>query len=82
MEPAFSRGDILFMEHNSMLIPNRNYSAGDIIAFNNGGPIPIVHRILQVYGPNSTGEYKILTKGDNNRELKFFLTLIYFRDTR
>ncbi|KAF8820532.1 signal peptidase, partial [Cardiosporidium cionae] len=59
MEPAFQRGDILFLTHLSPPV------AGDVIVFQlEGRNIPIVHRILSIHR-NETGSF-ILTKGDNN----------------
>jgi len=62
MEPAFQRGDLLFLW-------NRNFfeetKVGEIVVYNvRGKDIPIVHRIVQKFGSGS--EAKILTKGDNN----------------
>jgi len=60
MEPAFFRGDILF------LIKTDQYIAGDIIVFQlDGREIPIVHRLLNLH-ENSNDDLKLLTKGDNN----------------
>ena len=62
MEPAFQRGDILFL--NNQDTPIR---VGEVVVFKiKNRDIPIVHRILEVHekGP---GETLILTKGDNNR---------------
>jgi signal peptidase I len=79
MEPAFQRGDLLFLW-------NRNFfeetKVGEIVVYNvRGKDIPIVHRIVQKFGSRSvilrcyfsplltvhcSSEAKILTKGDNN----------------
>ncbi|ORZ39987.1 hypothetical protein BCR44DRAFT_78469 [Catenaria anguillulae PL171] len=63
MEPAFSRGDLLFL-HN----PNRALNVGDIIVYKlENKKIPIVHRILQVHSNTETGDQHFLTKGDYNK---------------
>lgn len=62
MEPAFHRGDLLFLT---------NYEAdqvniGDIVVFKiEGRDIPIVHRVIKFH-QKEDGTMKILTKGDNN----------------
>jgi signal peptidase len=62
MEPAFQRGDILFL-NNSV---DRVY-VGDVVVFKiRDRDIPIVHRILKVH-EKSDGKVELLTKGDNNR---------------
>ncbi|KZT28249.1 signal peptidase complex catalytic subunit SEC11 [Neolentinus lepideus HHB14362 ss-1] len=49
MEPAFYRGDLLFLTNP----PNTPYRTGDITVYKiPGSPIPIVHRILEVRGVN------------------------------
>ena len=61
MEPAFHRGDILFLHMG--FTPFR---AGDIVVFKVADrDIPIVHRVIQVHEKES-GEVDMLTKGDNN----------------
>ncbi|KAL1298089.1 hypothetical protein AAHE18_18G007000 [Arachis hypogaea] len=62
MEPAFKRGDILFLYMSKDPI-----RAGDILVFN-GRDIPIVHRVIQVHERQDTGEVDILTKGDSNND--------------
>lgn len=60
MEPAFQRGDILFLW-------NRDDKAkvGDIVVYEiEGKPIPIVHRVLREH--HNTEKQLLLTKGDNN----------------
>ncbi|SCU99491.1 LADA_0H20098g1_1 [Lachancea dasiensis] len=62
MEPAFQRGDILFLW-------NRNtYSkVGDIVVYEvDGKDIPIVHRVLREHVDERSGKQLLLTKGDNN----------------
>ncbi|KAI1804913.1 microsomal signal peptidase 18 kDa subunit [Daldinia bambusicola] len=62
MEPAFQRGDLLFLW-------NRNLAAetdvGEVVVYNvRGKEIPIVHRVVRKFG---TGPHaRLLTKGDNN----------------
>lgn len=66
MEPAFQRGDILFLWNREETL-----SVGDIVVYN--APqrdIPIVHRIVREHvvvdaAKNTTDQY-LLTKGDNN----------------
>eukprot|EP00534_Pseudo-nitzschia_fraudulenta_P005300 CAMPEP_0201121824 /NCGR_PEP_ID=MMETSP0850-20130426/5617_1 /ASSEMBLY_ACC=CAM_ASM_000622 /TAXON_ID=183588 /ORGANISM="Pseudo-nitzschia fraudulenta, Strain WWA7" /LENGTH=185 /DNA_ID=CAMNT_0047388379 /DNA_START=279 /DNA_END=839 /DNA_ORIENTATION=+ len=63
MEPAFQRGDILFL-NNSV----EQVNVGDVVVFKiRGRDIPIVHRILKVHQTEPGGEVELLTKGDNNR---------------
>jgi signal peptidase I len=80
MEPAFQRGDLLFLW-------NRDHEAavGEIVVYNvKGKDIPIVHRVVRSYGDSvetrqvdGAGRVhenkrqgkkgkKLLTKGDNN----------------
>ncbi|KAK4684507.1 signal peptidase I, partial [Tremellales sp. Uapishka_1] len=61
MEPAFYRGDILFLT-NPASVP---YEIGDITVYRiPGGDIPIVHRVIESHLTNTT--QLLLTKGDNN----------------
>ncbi|OLL24482.1 Signal peptidase complex catalytic subunit SEC11 [Neolecta irregularis DAH-3] len=61
MEPAFQRGDLLFLTNNP-----KHVNVGDIVVYNvKERSIPIVHRVLQSFVSNTT--QKILTKGDNNQ---------------
>ncbi|KIJ64759.1 hypothetical protein HYDPIDRAFT_111353 [Hydnomerulius pinastri MD-312] len=80
MEPAFYRGDLLFLTNPS----NERYHTGDITVYKVPGvEIPIVHRVLETHDivvSNSTNKSKkdpfrkyapgpnqlLLTKGDNN----------------
>lgn len=60
MEPAFQRGDILFLW-------NRDHEArvGDVVVYEiKGKSIPIVHRVLREH--HKGGKQLVLTKGDNN----------------
>ncbi|KAL1990924.1 hypothetical protein VTN49DRAFT_5927 [Thermomyces lanuginosus] len=70
MEPAFQRGDILFLWNRA-----ERAEVGEIVVYNvKGKDIPIVHRVVRSYPEDSktaeTGEtttsQKLLTKGDNN----------------
>ena len=68
MEPAFQRGDILFLNNNYARV-----DVGDIVVFKIAGrDIPIVHRVLRVHAqPDGSGAggalvSDFLTKGDNN----------------
>ena len=61
MEPAFHRGDILFLHMG--FTPFRS---GDIVVFKVADrEIPIVHRIIKVH-EKEDGTVDLLTKGDNN----------------
>lgn len=74
MEPAFQRGDLLFLW-------NRDQTAevGEIVVYNvKGKDIPIVHRVVRSFHKSTlrpigdenveeeTSSTKVLTKGDNN----------------
>uniref|UniRef100_U5EVP6 Signal peptidase complex catalytic subunit SEC11 n=1 Tax=Corethrella appendiculata TaxID=1370023 RepID=U5EVP6_9DIPT len=62
MEPAFHRGDLLFLT-NYREEPVR---VGEIVVFKvEGREIPIVHRVIKLHEKNN-GTVKFLTKGDNN----------------
>ncbi|ELU42897.1 peptidase s24-like domain-containing protein [Rhizoctonia solani AG-1 IA] len=65
MEPAFYRGDLLFLTN----FPNVPYQIGDITVYKiPGQDIPIVHRVLETHTQNASlpTEQLLLTKGDNN----------------
>ncbi|KAJ1912474.1 Signal peptidase complex catalytic subunit [Tieghemiomyces parasiticus] len=63
MEPAFYRGDILFLSNPAVPI-----DIGEITVFKvEGQEIPIVHRVLKVHTDADTGKQLLLTKGDNNQ---------------
>ncbi|KIK55571.1 hypothetical protein GYMLUDRAFT_175379 [Collybiopsis luxurians FD-317 M1] len=73
MEPAFYRGDLLFLTNPSY----EKYHTGDITVYKvPGAEIPIVHRVMETHdlasalkipGYSSTpGDQLLLTKGDNN----------------
>uniref|UniRef100_A0A3B0MWX4 Signal peptidase complex catalytic subunit SEC11 n=1 Tax=Theileria annulata TaxID=5874 RepID=A0A3B0MWX4_THEAN len=60
MEPAFYRGDILF------LMKKNEINSGDIVVFKlEGREIPIVHRAITLH--ESKDNLYVLSKGDNNR---------------
>ncbi|KAL7162312.1 hypothetical protein ACSBR2_042735 [Camellia fascicularis] len=62
MEPAFQRGDILFLHMSKDPI-----RVGEIVVFDvEGRDIPIVHRVIKVHERQDTGEVDVLTKGDHN----------------
>ena len=67
MEPAFQRGDILFLNND-----DRPVEAGEIVVFKiEGREIPIVHRVLNVHEGKKRSDgtrepTRFLTKGDNN----------------
>merc|ERR1711970_728647 len=62
MEPAFQRGDILFLYKGSKPV-----ETGDIVVFNlDGRQIPIVHRVLRLHEKRDEEDFDVLTKGDNN----------------
>ena len=61
MEPAFHRGDLLFLSQDE-----GPFQVGDIVVFRiSGRDIPIVHRII-IASERPDGDYDLLTKGDNN----------------
>ena len=75
MEPAFYRGDLLFLTNPSY----ESYRTGDITVYKiPGAAIPIVHRVLETHdikpaaAANSESavaeppKQLLLTKGDNN----------------
>jgi signal peptidase len=63
MEPAFQRGDILFL-NNAV----DEVKVGDIVVFKiKDRDIPIVHRILKRHVKPDGVTVELLTKGDNNR---------------
>lgn len=81
MEPAFYRGDLLFLTNP----PNERYQTGDITVYKiPGADIPIVHRVLETHDAtpktkkskkaaavtsttsSTLAHQRLLTKGDNN----------------
>ena len=62
MEPAFYRGDVLFLTNYE----EEDIRVGEIIVFKiEGQDIPIVHRVMKIH-EKEDGTIKFLTKGDNN----------------
>ncbi|KAG8911309.1 Signal peptidase complex catalytic subunit [Tulasnella sp. 418] len=66
MEPAFYRGDLLFLTNP----PNSPFQIGDITVYKLPGvDIPIVHRVIETHSAaNNPLNQRLLTKGDNNAE--------------
>jgi len=63
MEPAFYRGDLLFLTNHE----EEPIRVGEIVVFKvEGREIPIVHRVLRAH-EKENGTLKFLTKGDNNQ---------------
>lgn len=63
MEPAFYRGDLLFLTNPA----NERYKTGDITVYKiPGADIPIVHRVLETHDEKKKDKQLLLTKGDNN----------------
>ncbi|CAI6372240.1 unnamed protein product [Macrosiphum euphorbiae] len=64
MEPAFHRGDILFLTNYE----EEPLRVGEIVVFKiEGRYTPIMHRVLKLHEKRD-GTIKFLTKGDNNSE--------------
>ncbi len=62
MEPAFHRGDLLFLTNHQ----DDPIRTGEIVVFKiEGRDIPIVHRVIKLH-EKPDGTVKFLTKGDNN----------------
>ncbi|KAJ5492933.1 Signal peptidase complex catalytic subunit sec11 [Penicillium diatomitis] len=76
MEPAFQRGDLLFLWNRSP-----RTEVGEVVVYNvRGKDIPIVHRVVRTFPEiegkakkvvkevtaDSTSSHMLLTKGDNN----------------
>jgi signal peptidase I len=68
MEPAFARGDLLFLTWGTPgALGARLVQPGDITVFKiKGRDIPIVHRAIEVHTRSNDSTQMILTKGDNN----------------
>ncbi|KAF2006975.1 signal peptidase complex catalytic subunit sec11 [Amniculicola lignicola CBS 123094] len=61
MEPAFQRGDLLFLWNRGL-----DTKIGEVVVYNvKGKDIPIVHRVVRRFGGGKT-PLRLLTKGDNN----------------
>ncbi len=69
MVPTFQKGDILIIQG----VQRGDLKKGDIIVFAGSGPVPIVHRIIEI---NQDGTYQ--TKGDaNSGQLPFEKSIPY-----
>ena len=65
MEPAFQRGDLLFLTNYQ----EEEIRVGEIVVFKiEGRDIPIVHRVLKLH-EKEDGSIKFLTKVKSNRTL-------------
>ncbi|GKT54419.1 microsomal signal peptidase 18 kDa subunit [Colletotrichum tofieldiae] len=63
MEPAFQRGDLLFLWNRNLV---QETEVGEIVVYEvKGKNIPIVHRVVRKFGAGP--DAKLLTKGDNNQ---------------
>ncbi|GAB1732323.1 Signal peptidase complex catalytic subunit [Hortaea werneckii] len=61
MEPAFQRGDLLFLWNRG-----QETQVGEVVVYNvRGKDIPIVHRVIRRFGGGES-PLSLLTKGDNN----------------
>ncbi|KAL6071647.1 Signal peptidase complex catalytic subunit S11C, variant 2 [Balamuthia mandrillaris] len=79
MQPAFYKGDLLFLAEAPA-----NLTVGDIVVFKiPTKEIPVVHRVVNVHQRTEKGNeiLEALTKGDNN-ELDDWKALIYTPDMR
>ncbi|KAH0604785.1 uncharacterized protein H6S33_006453 [Morchella sextelata] len=70
MEPAFQRGDLLFLWNRNLDLYKDPSSfggtqVGEIVVYNVGTAIPIVHRVVRKHQGEKT-PLNLLTKGDNN----------------
>ena len=62
MEPAFQRGDLLFLWNRNLVAET---DVGEVVVYNvRDKEIPIVHRVVRRFGTGDSA--KLLTKGDNN----------------
>lgn len=93
MEPAFYRGDLLFLTNyqvrtaryfvtmRTVCLQSDPIRTGDITVFRiEGRDIPIVHRVIKVH-EQQNGTVKFLTKGDNNH-VRFYAMLCNLIRTR
>jgi len=63
MEPAFQRGDLLFLWNRNLFGETQ---VGEVVVYNvKGKDIPIVHRVVRKFGGGDQ-PLQLLTKGDNN----------------
>ncbi|EOD47473.1 Microsomal signal peptidase [Neofusicoccum parvum] len=61
MEPAFQRGDLLFLWNRA-----KETKIGEVVVYSvKGKDIPIVHRVVRRFG-GGANPLRLLTKGDNN----------------
>ncbi|KAJ3168749.1 hypothetical protein HK101_011598 [Irineochytrium annulatum] len=73
MEPAFHRGDLLFLTHPRSVLDDAPLRVGDVCVFKiKDKPTPIVHRVVAAHddergGGDGKGAV-MLTKGDHNLE--------------
>ncbi|GAB7350502.1 hypothetical protein MBLNU459_g1096t1 [Dothideomycetes sp. NU459] len=64
MEPAFQRGDLLFLWNRNLF--GGETQVGEVVVYNvRGKDIPIVHRVVRRFG-GGAAPLQLLTKGDNN----------------
>lgn len=62
MEPAFQRGDVLFLWNRQ-----KSNQVGDVVVYDTSSrDIPIVHRVLREHHNGDYSKQFLLTKGDNN----------------
>jgi signal peptidase len=62
MEPAFQRGDLLFLWNRNLMAET---DVGEVVVYNvKDKDIPIVHRVVRKFGKGDKAQ--LLTKGDNN----------------
>ncbi|KAF0719676.1 Aste57867_872 [Aphanomyces stellatus] len=62
MDPAFHRGDVLFLDNNKPTI-----DIGDIVAFTvKDRSIPLIRRVVEIHRLQSDQSSLYLTKGDSN----------------
>ncbi|KAI2611938.1 microsomal signal peptidase 18 kDa subunit [Hypoxylon sp. NC1633] len=62
MEPAFQRGDLLFLWNRNLLAET---DVGEVVVYDvRDKSIPIVHRVVRKFGTGTNA--RLLTKGDNN----------------
>ncbi|KAF7188757.1 Signal peptidase complex catalytic subunit sec11 [Pseudocercospora fuligena] len=62
MEPAFQRGDLLFLWNRGV-----ETQVGEVVVYSvKGKDIPIVHRVIRRFGGGGSAPLQLLTKGDNN----------------
>lgn len=62
MTPTFDKGHKLILQYP--ILSESELGLGDIIIFENGAGVPVVHRIVEI-GEDKGGWYCV-TKGDNN----------------